>query len=404
MKLWNKNYILLLQGNAVSAIGDVLYSVAIGYWVYEQTGSSALMGVMSSIAMFVTMFVAPFSGTIVDKSNRKVLIVGMDALRGLIMLAVGVLALTDNLSVPVVLAAAFLAALCSVFFSPSVNTVLVDIIPHDEIVRGQSVQSGITSFINLVGKAISGALVAFAGVPIIITINGVSYLISAFTELFIDVPKTRRQGEKVTARGILKDFKSAFLGIFENKFLKIFIPSAMILNLLGSGPMSLMLPFVLEKGFTVEMYGYLMSVETAGSLICVFLLGIFKFKKKSRYYMMSGGYISSYIFYILAFLANDFIWMCIWMFLACFVNCVGNSIFNANMILAMPEGSRASMLGLLSSASMGGCALSAVLFGVLGEVFPLYIVFVIGNVISIPPIIWMCLHKNTREFVLGNES
>ena len=73
MKLWNKNYILLLQGNAVSAIGDVLYSVAIGYWVYEQTGSSALMGVMSSIAMFVTMFVAPFSGTIVDKSNRKVL-------------------------------------------------------------------------------------------------------------------------------------------------------------------------------------------------------------------------------------------------------------------------------------------------------------------------------------------
>ena len=40
-KLWNKDYILLLQGNAFSAIGDLLYSVAIGYWVYDQTGSSA---------------------------------------------------------------------------------------------------------------------------------------------------------------------------------------------------------------------------------------------------------------------------------------------------------------------------------------------------------------------------
>ena len=74
-KLWNKDYILMLQGNAVSAMGDILYSVAIGYWVYAQTGSSTLMGVMSSISMFMTMFVMPFSGTIIDKCNRKSVIV-----------------------------------------------------------------------------------------------------------------------------------------------------------------------------------------------------------------------------------------------------------------------------------------------------------------------------------------
>ena len=38
-RLWNKDFILLLQGNAISTIGDVMYSVAIGYWVYEKTGS-----------------------------------------------------------------------------------------------------------------------------------------------------------------------------------------------------------------------------------------------------------------------------------------------------------------------------------------------------------------------------
>ena len=70
-KLWNKDFILLLQGNAVSTIGDLMYSVAIGYWVYEQTGSSGLMGIMSAISMFVTMFLSPFSGSIVDKCNRK---------------------------------------------------------------------------------------------------------------------------------------------------------------------------------------------------------------------------------------------------------------------------------------------------------------------------------------------
>ena len=52
-KLWNKNFTLLIQGNAVSTIGDVMYGIAIGYWVYQATGSSALMGVMTSMRRVV---------------------------------------------------------------------------------------------------------------------------------------------------------------------------------------------------------------------------------------------------------------------------------------------------------------------------------------------------------------
>ena len=59
-KLLNKDFVLLLQGNTVSTIGDLMYSIAIGFWVYQTTGSSALMGVMSSISMFITMIFSPF--------------------------------------------------------------------------------------------------------------------------------------------------------------------------------------------------------------------------------------------------------------------------------------------------------------------------------------------------------
>lgn len=401
-KLWNKDYILMLQGNAVSAIGDVLYSVAIGYWVYEKTGSSTLMGIMSSISMFMVMFVSPFSGSIVDKCSRKAIIVGMDALRGLIMLIVGALAFTDKLSVPIVLAAAFLASACSVFFSPAVSTLMLDIIPHDDMVRGQSVHSGITSFINLVGKALSGALVAFLGVPLIIVINGISYLFSAATEVFIHVPKTVQQGAKVTVSGILRDFGLAIREIFGNRFLQLFVPCALILNLLGAGPMTLMLPFCLEKGFTVDMYGYLMSVETAASLICVSLLGIIKLKPKARYYMMAAGFLISIPIYILAYLSRHYILMCVLFFLGAFTNCMGNAVFNASLMLALPEENRGAIIGFVSAASTGGCALSAVIFGVLGDVFPLYLVFVAGSLLTIPPMLYLGLHKNTREFIISN--
>ncbi|MGN1025427.1 MAG: MFS transporter [Faecousia sp.] len=401
-KLWNKDYILMLQGNAVSAIGDVLYSVAIGYWVYEKTGSSALMGIMSSISMFMVMFVSPFSGSIVDKCSRKAIIVGMDALRGLIMLLVGALAFTDKLSVPIVLAAAFLASACSVFFSPAVSTLMLDIIPHDDMVRGQSVHSGITSFINLVGKALSGALVAFLGVPLIIVINGISYLFSAATEVFIHVPKTSQQGAKVTVSGIFRDFSLAIREIFGNRFLRLFVPCALILNLLGAGPMTLMLPFCLEKGFTVDMYGYLMSVETAASLICVSLLGIIKLKPKARYYMMAVGFLVSIPIYILAYLSKQYIPVCILFFLGAFTNCMGNAVFNASLMLALPEENRGAIIGFVSAASTGGCALSAVIFGVLGDIFPLYLVFVAGSLLTIPPMLYLGLHRSTRAFILNN--
>lgn len=399
-KLWNKDYILMLQGNAVSAVGDVLYSVAIGYWVFEKTGSSTLMGVMSSIAMFMTMFVSPFSGSIVDKCSRKLVIVGMDALRGLIMLAVGALAFADSLTVPIVLAAAFLASACSVFFNPAVSTLMLDIIPHDDMVRGQSVHNGINSFISLVGKALSGALVAFLGVPLIILLNGVSYLFSAATELFIHVPKTRQQGEKVTVVGVLKDFGLAIREIFGNRFLRLFIPSALILNLLGAGSMALMLPFCLEKGFTVDMYGYLMSVETAASLICVGLLGIVRLSPKTRYWLMAVGFLASGPFFIAAYLTRSFLLMCVLFFLGGFCNCLGNAIFNASLMLALPEENRGAILGFVSAAAVGGSALSAVIFGVLGDLFPLYLVFVWGNVLTLVPMLYLCLHRYTREFIL----
>lgn len=399
-KLWNKDYILLLQGNAVSTIGDLMYSVAIGYWVYQQTGSSALMGAMSSISMFVTMFLAPFCGSIVDKCNRKWVIVGIDLFQGLLMLTVGVLAYRNALNVPIVLIAAFLAALGSVFFSPAVGTLMIDIIPRDDMVRGQSIHQSVNSGISLVGTAFSGAMVAFFGVPLIVVLNGLSNLYSAATELFVRVPKTVQQGEQITVKRILQDSKAAIRAIFTDRFLWLFVPSALILNLLGAGPFTLILPFCIEKGFSVDMYGYLVSAVTVAQLLCVVLLGTVKLKPKVRYWVMGLSFCGSVLFFTAAYLSSRFAPMFILAFCGGFLNCAGNTVFNASLMLALPEENRSAILGFLSSASVGGSALSAVLYGLLGDVFPLAWVFAAGNLISLVPMLYMCFHPRTKEFVL----
>lgn len=399
-KLWNKDFILLLQGNAVSTIGDLMYSVAIGYWVYEQTGSNSLMGAMSAVTMFVTMFLSPLAGSIVDKCNRKWVMVGMDLLQSVIMLTVGVLAYLSKLNVPGVLIAAFLAACGSVFYNPAVSTLMIDIIPLEEMVRGRSIFSGTNSLINMVGTAFSGVLVAFFGVPLIVIMNGLSNLYSAISELFIHVPRTVQQGTEVSVSGILRDSKAAVKAIFADSCLRLFVPCALILNLLSAGPMTLVLPFCMEKGFTVDMYGYLMSVWTVGSLICVVLLGAVKLKPKIRFWVMTIGFSAAEVFFVLTYLSVNFLPMCIMAFMAAFLNCAGNSVFNAALVLALPEENRGAILGFIQSASVGGTALSAVIYGVLGDAFPLYIVFAVGSTLSLAPMLHMCIHPTTKKFVL----
>ncbi|MBR5144650.1 MAG: MFS transporter [Clostridia bacterium] len=401
-KLWNKDFILLLQGSTVSIIGDLMYSVAIGYWVYEQTGSNSLMGIMSSISMFVTMFLSPFSGSIIDKVNRKWVMVGIDLIQGVLMIAVGILAYTQRLNVPIVLIAALLASFGSVFYSPASSTLMLDIIPRDDMVRGQSIFSGASTIVSMVGTAFSGVMVAFFGVPLIVIINGLSNIYSAISELFINVPKTINQGAEINLSGIITDIKTAVKTILSEPCLKIFVPSALLLNLLGAGAFSLMLPFCLEKEFSVDMYGYLMSIWTAASLVSVVILGAIKFSPKARFWIMALSFTASTILLAFGYLSRSFVLLCIFASLGAITNTAGNTIFNASLMLALPEENRSAILGFLQSASTGGMALSTLIYGLLGDVFPLQYLFAIGTLLSLAPMMYLCFNRKTREFILSN--
>ncbi|MGN1054604.1 MAG: hypothetical protein ACI4P1_04935, partial [Erysipelotrichaceae bacterium] len=60
---------------------------------------------------------------------------------------------------------------------------------------------------------------------------------------------------------------------------------------------------------------------------------------------------------------------------------------------------RGAILGVVQSFSMGGCALSSVIYGVLCDMFNIVFVFIGGIIISTVPMVFFCISKNTREFI-----
>ena len=82
------------------------------------------------------------------------------------------------------------------------------------------------------------------------------------------------------------------------------------------------------------------------------------------------------------------------------MNAAGNTIFSAAMMLALPEENRGAILGFVQSACVGGIALSSVVYGLFCDVFPIYIVFIVGSALTLIPMLYLCIHPRTREFIL----
>ena len=106
-KLWNINFLLLWQGQFVSAVGDVAYEIALGFWILAVTGSTGLMGTLLAASTIPRVLLAPFAGVLVDRTDRKWLLVLMDAIRGAVVVLIGIIALTGHAAVWMVFASMF---------------------------------------------------------------------------------------------------------------------------------------------------------------------------------------------------------------------------------------------------------------------------------------------------------
>ena len=390
---FNRNFLLLWQGNLFSKLGDVLYSIAIGIWVFDRTGSTALMGLMSSISLFIAGFFSPLCGAVVDRKNRRNIIVITDALRGIAMIILGMMAMNGKMEVWMVLAVAALAGFCNVFFSPAVSTVTSLILKPQDLMAGQCFMEGSNSLVQMIAKALSGGLVVFFGVPVMILINGVSFLLSAFSEIFIRVPKSSIEKKKIDPSMIVQDMKEAFSYVAHRKGLLPLMSGAFMLNLLGSGLGSILYPFLLEKGFTVAEYGWFMSIESAAAFAAVTLLSFIKIKHRKSIVMGISMVITT-VMNIAMIIANGFITVNVINMIAVFFNIIFNSMLNASLILSIEEQKRGKVLGMVISFSSLGQALSSLLYGCVADIAGSVNGALIITVFTVIPTVWFVFNRS----------
>lgn len=384
-KLWSLNFFLIWQGQLVSALGDVIYEIALGFWILAVTGSTALMGTLMAATMIPRIIISPFAGVYVDRSDRKKLIVLMDLIRGICITFVGIAALFGFIKVWMVFGAGIIMGICAAFFNPSVSSSIPDIVPKSKIVQANSALSMVYTGTNIVANPIGGVLYGTLKAPIMFLLNGISYIFSAITEIFIEIPKIERKNEKVSFK---EDMKDGFKFVWKFRGLRYFIILASFLNFFANTAMVLFLPlFQKTASLGSAKYGFAMASLTLGMFIGMALMSVITVPPEKRF---SIFIVSAFIFSIclMIFAKTDkYYLMLTLLFIAGFFNAIVNVFFGAVVQLTVPSDMRGKVSALMSTILQGLTPLGMALGGILAEF------------ISINSIIFICFFISTLFFI-----
>ncbi|MDR0879127.1 MAG: MFS transporter [Clostridioides sp.] len=404
MKKSSMNYLLLWQGNAVSIFGEALYNVALGLWIYDKTGSAAIMGTIIAVAKLPIIILGPFGGVLADRLDRKKLIVLGDLLRGIGMLVVAALGLFGDLEVWMVMCLGILLSICATFFNPSMQSILPDIVSKEKLVKASSKFQIGTQGANIIGNAIGGLIYIKFGFLALVFANGVSYVISAFTECFIKVQKNIDLMGEVKKNSFFEEFKDGVKYVMDNKALSRIILFALSVNFFSGMTMTSLNPFfILSPHLGREAYGLMSAFMSGGMLIGGLLLSVVTIKDSNKYKV--------FIFSTFTFEASLIIGALIerkipifgfFMFGSIFLMAV-NTILNTSTLMAVPENMRGKVMSVVSAVAMAMSPLGNALGGVLSDIVQPKTVILSSGVVWLVAAFIIVVNPLVKSFFNGDE-
>ncbi|MFQ5796474.1 MAG: MFS transporter [Candidatus Bipolaricaulia bacterium] len=293
-KLMNRHFLLIWQGQSVSQMGSQAFAIAMMLWIKHATDSATLMGTLMMASSLPAVILGPIGGTFADRHSRRKIVIFSDVLSGIAVLSLaGLLFLApDTLEMSIVwlfLVAVSLAVVSS-FFRPAIAAAIPDLVPEDKIAAANSLNQFSIQFSMFIGQGTGGVLFRLLGAPVMFLIDGLTYLFSAFSESFIDIPqvipeKSNQWREKFAE--FKQDTVEGFHYIWGRTGLKILFLAAAFVNFF-SIPISVLLPFYVEDFLKVstDWYGFLLAAFGVGAVIGYLLAGLIKLPGKLRSHLM----------------------------------------------------------------------------------------------------------------------
>jgi MFS family permease len=259
------NYRRFFVGHAVSVVGTWMQRVAQDWLVLELTGSGVALGISTALQFGPVLLLGLWGGAVVDRVDRRRLILATQTVSALLAATLAVLALTDVVQLEMVYALALALGLVTVLDSPARQAFVGEMVEPADYVNAQALNSTVHNAGRLVGPAIAGLLIATTGVGVAFVVNAVSFLAVLAGLLRMDPSALRRAPARGPRRG---QARAGLRYVLSSPDLRAVLLLVGVVALFGQN-FRVVLPLLARATFDggAEVYGYLTAALGLGAVL-----------------------------------------------------------------------------------------------------------------------------------------
>ena len=282
----HRDFRLMWTGQFVSTAGTALTSLAASILIYRLTGSALSVGLMMIATAAPSLLVGLFAGVIVDRYDRKRIMIITELLRAVLIALIPFLVAQHIAWLYVIVA---LTSAIAQFYDPAHESVLPEVAPEKELAAANSLMS-ISSFgSTAIGFAASGLIASAANIDWAFYIDAISFLVSALCIALITVKPLDVEEDDASAAMVVRNLRVGLRFLFETPVLRsLFIVLIPVLISYGLSN-SLLLPFSDRAlGATEFEYGIQEALTSVAFVICSLIMaGIFDRMREGQWISLS---------------------------------------------------------------------------------------------------------------------
>jgi MFS family permease len=259
------NYRRYFTGQAVSVVGTWMQRVAQDWLVLTLTGSGVALGISTALQFGPMLVLGLWAGAVVDRLNRRRLIIVTQAVQAVLAATLAVLTLTGTVELWMVYALALALGVVTAFDSPARQALVGEMVAPEDYVNAQALSSTIHNAGRLVGPAIAGLLIATTNVGVAFAVNAVSFAAVLIGLLRMDARGLRPVAVADSGKGAARE---GLRYVLASPDLRAALLLVGVVALFGQN-FRVVLPLLAQSSFDggAEVYGYLTAALGLGAVV-----------------------------------------------------------------------------------------------------------------------------------------
>lgn len=380
---WKSLFFPIWGGQALSLFGSRLVQFALVWWLARSTDSATVLATAAMMAYIPMVFLSPFAGALVDRWNRRLIIILADSGIALATVALAVLFATGHASILFVYTLMFIRAVGGAFHWPAMQASTTLMVPKQHLSRVAGLNQSLHGMAMLISPLLGALLIEILPMQGVLAIDVGTALVAVLPLLFIRIPEPKKDPTATTARSsVIKDMIQGLSFAIRWRGMLFLILGLALMNFVVNPAFSLM-PLYVTRVLNGEVihYGTMQALFGIGFVLGGLLLSAWGGFKKRILTALLAVAVMGIAITTMGLTPQGWIVLAGGaLFVTGLMEPIANGSFVASMQVSVPESMQGRVFSLLGSATQAVVPLGLALAGPLCDRFGMRIWFLIGGI------------------------